>query len=361
LYASSGTPYNRINNIAGYGQVDKKLWSIVNLSGGFRYEYFKMNDQQSVVAPIFRGGANIQLMKATFLRVSGGQGFRYPTITERYITTKAGMFAVFPNPDLKPETSQSFEVGLKQGFRIFGFKGYFDATGFYQTYKNTIEFLFGEWDQSIAIAGFKFINTGDSRVRGLDLSLAATTPETNKKFGVTTLIGYTYVEPISLTPDYVYAQYYPIGSNPNGYWSGGTYYPPTPPTKLSYNSTSMDSVGGVMKYRYKHLIKGDIDFKLFKFSLGVSYRHYSKMQNIDKTFADLETVTNNPFFSHIAILNFWKMNDGFDIFDARLSYRVSSHHKISLICNNLLNTVYMLRPMKIESPRTTTVQYVVEF
>jgi outer membrane cobalamin receptor len=347
LYASSGAPYNRIHNVAGYGQIDKKLWNIINLSGGFRYEYFKMNDQQSVVAPIFRGGANIQLLKATFLRVSGGQGFRYPTITERYITTKAGMFAVFPNPDLKPETSQSFEAGIKQGFKIGGFKGYLDVTGFYQTYKNTIEFLFGEWDPSIAVAGFKFINTGDSRVRGLDFSVAATTPETNKKFGVTTLLGYTYVEPISLTPNYVYAQYSPIG--------GGTLQ------QLSYKSTSIDTMGNVMKYRYKHLVKGDVEFKIFKFNFGMSYRHYSKMQNIDKAFEDLETLTNNPFFSRISVIDFWKRHYGFDIFDARLSYKINPHHKISLICNNVTNLTYMLRPMKIEAPRTTTVQYVVEF
>lgn len=347
LYASSGAPYNKINNISGYGQIDKKLWSIINISGGYRYEYFKMNDQQYVSAPIFRGGANIQLMKGTFLRVSGGQGFRYPTITERYITTKAGMFAVFPNPDLRPETSQSFEVGVKQGFMIAGFKGYVDATGFYQTYKNTIEFLFGEWDPSIAVAGFKFINTGDSRVRGLDFSLAATTPETNKKFGVTTLIGYTYVEPVCLTPNYVYAQYPPIG--------GG------PVQQLSYRSTSYDTVGHVMKYRYKHLIKGDVDFKIYKFNFGVSYRHYSKMQNIDKTFSDLEQFTNNPFFSHIHAIDFWRINDGFDIFDVRLSYKVSQRHKVSFICNNVFNVAYMLRPMKIEAPRTTSVQYVFEF
>ena len=360
LYASSGTPSNKIQNIAGYAQVDKKLWSIINLSGGFRYEYFKMNTQQSVVAPIFRGGANIQLLKATFLRVSGGQGFRYPTITERYITTKAGMFAVFPNPDLKPETSQSFEAGLKQGFKIGNFKGYIDAVGFYQTYKNTIEFLFGEWDPSIAVAGFKFVNTGDSRVRGLDFSIAATSPETNKKFGVTTLLGYTYVEPISLTPDYVYAQYVPLGAN-GSYDSLGHYIPPVP-TKLSYNSTSLKSNGNVMKYRYKHMAKADVEFKIFKFAVGASYRYYSKMQNIDRAFEQLEdTLTNNPFFTRIRVLNFWNKHNGFNVFDARVSYKIGQRQKISIICNNLFNVAYMLRPMKIEAPRTTTVQYIFEF
>lgn len=347
LYASSGAPYNKVHNISGYGQLDKKLWSILNLSGGFRYEYFKMNQQQSVVAPIFRGGMNLELMKATFLRVSGGQGFRYPTITERYITTKAGMLAVFPNPDLKPETSQSFEVGLKQGFKIGGFKGYADVTGFYQTYKNTIEFLFGAWDPSISFAGFKFINTGDSRVRGVDFSLAGTTNEKNKKFGVTTLIGYTYVEPVTLTPDYVYAQDKSLG---------GQGQP------LSFKSTSMDTTANIMKYRFKHLVKADIEFKIYRFTVGGSYRYYSKMENIDKAFSDLEvfTATAPQFFSPIKAVNYWRGHCGFDIFDLRMGYKFGKN-KISLICNNATNLTYMLRPMKIEAPRTTTIQYVLEF
>jgi iron complex outermembrane receptor protein len=349
LYASSGTPFNKIQNRAAYLQFDYKLWKIVTLSGGFRYEYFKMNAQQGVSAPILRGGANIQVLKATFVRISAGQGFRYPTITERFITTKAGMFAVFPNSTLVPETSTSFEIGVKQGFRLGNFRGFLDAAAFSQSYKNTIEFLFGEWDPSIAIAGFKFVNTGNSRVNGLDFSVSATTPETNKKFGATALLGYTYIDPVSTTPDYVYASYVPIAGDPNK------------PNKLSYNSTSINSSGNVMKYRYKHMVKADVDFKIYTFNLGISYRYYSKMQNIDKAFNDLETLTDNQFFSQIKATNFWSTHNGFNIFDTRLSYKINKKQKVSFICNNVFNVTYMLRPMKLEAPRTTTIQYVYEF
>ena len=129
LYAASGTPENRIVNASGYIQLDKKFWRILNLSGGVRYEYFKMNNLNNVVAPIYRIGANLQVTKGTFIRSSYGQGFRYPTITERYIATKAGLFGIFPNPDLKPETSNSFEIGLKQGFKIGNCKGFVDVAG----------------------------------------------------------------------------------------------------------------------------------------------------------------------------------------------------------------------------------------
>jgi iron complex outermembrane receptor protein len=349
LYASSGTPNNHVQNNAAYVQFDKKLWRIVNLSGGFRYEYFRMNSQQSVTAPILRGGANIQLLKQTFLRISGGQGFRFPTITERYITTQAGLLAVFPNPDLVPEKSTSFEIGVKQGFNIGNFRGFIDAAAFNQTYQNTIEFLFGNWDPQVAIAGFKFVNTGRSQVNGLDFSLSATTPETNKKFGATALIGYTYVDPISLTPDYVYA--HDAGGN-----------------ALSYNTTSLNANGtpsnsNIMKYRYKHMIKADVEFKIFKFNVGMSYRYYSRMQTIDKAFQDLEILTQiaSQYFDQIKITKFWNSHNGFNVFDARLSYKINPKQKISFICNNVFNIAYMLRPMKIEAPRTTTLQYIYEF
>jgi iron complex outermembrane receptor protein len=354
IYASAGSPENRVVNASGYVQVDKKLWKILNMSGGFRYEYFKMNDLQSVVAPIYRAGANLQVLKATFVRVSYGQGFRYPTITERYIKTKAGMFGVYPNPDLKPETSTNFEVGLKQAYKIGPVAGYLDVAGFYQEYQNTIEFLFGLWDSTSAFdAGFKFLNTGDSRIRGVDMSLVMGTPdEENKKYGVTALIGYTYIEPVSLTPDSVYARDYAFG---------GLGRP------LSYKNSSMDTTENILKYRFQHMVKVDIEFKLKKFFVGVSYRYYSRMHNIDKAILDIEDVTasdngtSQPFLDDIQAVRYWRHHDGFNIFDARISYQIDKRQKLSLVCSNLLNADYSLRPLKIESPRTTALQYVLTF
>ncbi|MBN8695503.1 MAG: TonB-dependent receptor [Bacteroidetes bacterium] len=348
LYASSGTPNNTISNASGYLQVDKKFWNILNMSGGFRYEYFKMNTQQSVVAPIFRAGASLQLFKGTFVRTSYGQGFRYPTITERFISTKAGLFGVFPNPDLKPETSKSFEVGLKQGFKIKGLMGYIDVAGFYQKYENTIEYLFGVWDPAVSLVGFKFLNTGDSRVRGVDMSMVLSTNESNKKFGVTALLGYTYVEPVSLTPDSIYA-------------TTKSIQPGQPGQQLSYKNSSMDTTDNILKYRFKHMIKVDIEFKLFtKLGIGFSYRYYSRMQNIDKAFTEIEQLTHDasPYLAEIKAVDYWKTHDGFHIFDARASFQMNEKQKLSLICNNLLNTDYSLRPLKIESPRTIALQYV---
>jgi outer membrane cobalamin receptor len=353
LYDSSGTPDNKTTNVAGYIQADKKMWDVLNLSGGLRYEYFQTNQLEGVAQPIFRAGASLRVLQGTWIRTSFGDGYRYPTITERYISTKAGLFGVFPNPGLQPETSQNFEVGLKQGFKIGSCMGYLDVAGFQQNYHNTIEYLFGPWEQNVSLFGFKFVNTGDSRVNGADISFACATPESNKNFGITALIGYTYVDPISLTPNLIYAHTKGIPGS-------------AADTNYSYKSTSLDTSGNVLKYRFKNMFKADVEVRIHKLGLGMSYRYYSKMQNIDKAFSDIESLTKTlnagfPQFQPIDILSYWQQHKGFHVFDARISYKLTDKHKLSIVCNNMLNAAYFLRPLKIEAPRTTAIQYVYSF
>ena len=353
IYDSSGTPNNKTTNVAGYIQLDKKFLEVLNISAGVRYEYYQTNNLQNVALPIYRAGASLRVLKGTWIRTSFGDGFRYPTITERYISTKAGLFGVFPNPDLKPETSQSFELGIKQGFKIGNCMGYLDLAGFQQNYHNTIEYLFAPWNPNVSLFGFKFVNTGDSRVNGADMSLACATPETNKNFGIMLLAGYTYVDPVSLTPNLVYAHVKnSLGSSND--------------TNYSYISTSMDTAGHVLKYRFKNMAKVDIEVRVHKFSFGFSYRYYSKMQNIDTAFGKIEGLTQyfnstQPQFQPIDVINYWKSHDGFNIFDARIGFKASKHHKISIVCDNIFNVPYFLRPLKVEAPRTTAIQYVYNF
>lgn len=348
LYATSGTPENSTTNIAEYLQLDKKIWSIINLSGGVRYEYFKTNSLASVARPVFRTGVNIRILKGTWLRASYGEGFRYPTITERYISTKAGLFGVFPNPSLQPETSRNMELALKQGFKVGGAMGYIDIAGFTQRYSNTIEYLFGSWDTSVALFGFKFVNTGESRVSGADISLVLSTSDANKQFGLTALLGYTYVLPVSLTPEKVYAQTKPVfGFNDS---------------LKTYKNSSMDTSGNILKYRFQHILKADVEARIYNWAVGISYRYYSKMSNIDKAFEDIETLTSAiPYLAQIKAVSYWQTNHDFHIVDARISYKMGNKHKIAVIGNNLFNVAYFLRPMKIESPRTIAVQYSVNF
>ncbi len=145
MYKGGGNDINRFYNLSGYAQFENNLFKTLTLSIGLRLEYYNMNGTESDFKPIFRAGMNLKLMKETYLRLSYGQGYRFPTIAERYISTNVGSFGVYDNPDLKSEKSWNAEVGVKQGFKFFNYFGYIDVALFQQEYYNTIEYLFGRW------------------------------------------------------------------------------------------------------------------------------------------------------------------------------------------------------------------------
>jgi outer membrane receptor protein involved in Fe transport len=347
IYRSSGADAtNKLVNISAYAQAEKKLWKRLTLSAGGRLEYFQLNDTITAIKPIFRAGTNFKIHKATFLRASYGQGYRFPTITERYIKTGVGNLGVFPNPQLLPETSWNAEIGIKQGFKIGPVMSFFDIAGFWQEYQNTIEYMFGAWGnvttgQSISsIIGFEFRNTGRSRVQGIDASMAGTVA-IGKKGDLTFLCGYTYIVPKTLNPDYVYAT-----DSLN--------------RKFSYNTTSLDSNSRILKYRFLHNVKIDMEYTFAKkFSIGFSAKYFSKIVNMDKIIMDFEKMTKDyDILQNIYYKDYFNSHrHGNWIFDARISYLFKDKHRFALIGSNILNKSYSLRPLKIEAPRTVMIQY----
>ncbi|MBL0047951.1 MAG: TonB-dependent receptor [Bacteroidetes bacterium] len=336
LYAASGSANNTLQNYSVYSQLDKKIWNVLNLSLGVRGEYFKINAQETVVQPIFRSGMNIKLSEGTFLRYSYGQGYRFPTITEKFILTSAGGITIFPNDSLVPETSTNQEVGLKQGFKIRNFKGFIDVAAFWQEYRNTIEYIYAKWSPDSA--GFKFVNTGNTRVRGVEVSLGAE-GKLSKNWSLSILGGYTYTKPEALDTAYVFAKDRPA--------EGFTQ------TLLTFANTSTDTNSTILKYRFQHLAKLDIELTYKLFSIGGSWRYYSFMKNIDKTFYDLD----EPYLLPTGIKKYrQKHHNETQLFDARVAVQATKYLRIACVATNLFNLEYSLRPLKIEAPRTIAIQ-----
>ncbi|MGB1317278.1 MAG: TonB-dependent receptor, partial [Flavobacteriales bacterium] len=147
LYAGNENADGKSNsaNLAAYVQIDKKFWKRLTVNAGGRFEYFSVNGRDTVIRPVFRIGANTKLWKEGYLRASFGEGFRFPTIAERYIFTVVGGLPIVPNPEIEPERSWAGEVGLRQGIKIGKFLGYLDVAGFYQRYNNFVEFNAGNF------------------------------------------------------------------------------------------------------------------------------------------------------------------------------------------------------------------------
>ncbi|MCD4681972.1 MAG: TonB-dependent receptor, partial [Bacteroidales bacterium] len=346
MYTGSGSSNNYLLNLSGYAEIDFNVFKVINLSAGARVEHFNMNNNTSDTKPVFRGGLSLKLLQETYLRASVGQGYRYPTIAEKFIRMDVGSFGVFDNPGLVPESSLNAEIGVKQGFKFLKYFGYIDLAVFQQDYDNTIEYLFGQWDTISAniitdpFYGFRFINTGKSRIIGADLSVTGKA-QLGKDAFLKTMIGYNYILPKTLESDFIFA----IDSAQ---------------TELSYDSTSVDPSKNILKYRFLHTIKADIEFTFRKFSAGVSFKYFSRIENLDGAIEDFEDFTESTGGTIQAIQYmdyFNNHNNGNFILDFRISQVFKEKHKLSLIVDNLLNHWYSLRPLKAEQMRKVMLQY----
>lgn len=369
LYAGNGRGdgINNAVNAAAYIQVDKKFWKRLNVNGGARFEYFAVNGNDTIIRPVFRIGANTKLWKEGYLRASFGEGFRFPTIAERYIFTVVGGLPIVPNPNIKPERSYATEVALMQGIKIGKFLGYLDIAGFYQYYQNFVEFNGGNFGPSNGPFGryaFKSLNTGDARVYGADVSLMGS-GQFNSWFGMNVLVGYTYARPETLNPDYVYG----TDSTGNQLTQLNTTSMITTPTlfdtpeQIAEREKAIEAYRKypVLKYRFEHLVNADVELvftikETQKLSVGATYRYYSYMKSVDKVFYELDAIIG---WGAVDFRN--THNKGDHVFDLRGSYQFNEHIKLGVSVKNLANRIYALRPLKVNAPRTTQIQLTVTF
>lgn len=338
-------------NIAIYAQMDVKVLDRLTLTAGGRWEYFRVAGDTvptfSDNEPVGRLGLNLRVARATYFRASFGQGFRFPTIAERYIETTVGGIPIVSNPSLKPEKSWNLEAGLKQGIKIGKFLGYIDVAGFLQQYRDYVEFIAALWNKpdlnrpgSSAAKlglGFKSQNTNRTRVSGLELTVLGQGNFTDI-FALNILAGYTWARPVSLDPNKEFAR--DVNDQP-----------------LTYINSSTDTSNYILKYRYEHLVKADIELHIKWFAIGGSYRYYSFMQNVDAIFY-------NPLINTLGIdaKGYRDANHHPEhVFDFRISAQIARHSKVSFIVNNAFNREYALRPLVINPPRSYALQYAATF
>lgn len=325
-------------NLSAYVQFDRKFFNKLFVTIGGRLEYFRMDTAATEYElhlkksdtltlpfrPVMRVGVNYQAGKATYIRVSYGQGYRFPCVAEKYIRTTAAGLEIYPNEQLQPEYGQSAEIGIKQGVSFGGWKSYIDLAVFWMQYDNMMEFSFGQYGNPMTDPffglGFKSLNVGMTRTRGVDFSMMGEGKIGNCE--VTLLAGYTYMDPRS----------------------------------LNYNDsldTLLNTVKyNILKYRYRHIAKFDCEVSYRKFSFGLSMRYNSFMENIDKFFED-------------ALPGIKPYRERFDqgdlVFDSRIIYRINDMFRVSLITNNMLNREYTSRPADVKAPRNFAVQLMVKF
>ncbi len=334
-------------NAAVYGQLEKK-WDKFDVTAGVRAEYFEQDKRQGdsyyyigkdstrlPVRPIFRTGVHYQVAKYTHLRASYGQGVRYPSVAERYTSTNVGSLIIFPNPNLQPETGWAAEFGIKQGIKLGNWKGFFDASVFVNNYDNMMEFTLGNYTPDsitpsfnpndpgyiLKWIGFRAENAESAQISGMEYSLSGA--GSIGPISIQTLMGYTYMNPITNNRD------------------------------SAYLSTFSNDSSYMLKYRFRHLAKADIQLGYKGFSLGGSMRLNSFMVNIDKVFE--EGILGQQILP--GLKQYRLDHPGTTVvFDARLGYTYKEQYKVAFIVNNVANREYMSRPGDIQAPRTFFLQ-----
>ncbi len=297
-------------NLAGYGQIETSPVKRLKVVAGMRIESYSLDGNNEKIVPIFRAGLNWQAADFTFIRASFGQGYRYPSIAEKFASTTLGSIKIIPNPDILPESGWSSEAGVKQGVSMGNITGEADLSFFLLQNSNMIEFQFASYPEAGGY-GFRATNVEQSRVYGseIEFSLAGS-------FGAVKSIltgGYTYTYPIEFNP------------------------------LTNQNTTTY------LKYRRKHSVVVTLKNSWKKFDMGLDLYARSKILNIDEVFLTTQILPGFP--------EYWEdHNKGYVLLDGNLGYRLNDKFTISVVVKNLTNIEYMGRPGDIQPQRNYSIR-----
>ena len=381
---SHTTGIHKSDNIAAFFQYDQRFFDRLSVSAGVRAEYYRVDDfyresdtkifgTKIPVRPVFRAGLNYQLAEYSFLRASFGQGYRNPSITEKYARKDIGGVGIFPNYNVQAEKGYNTELGLKQGYKIGNLMGFFDVAGFYTQYKNMVEFQFGLFNNSTYAPinsipdavnmfmsggglgiGAQFHNVSKAQIYGAEVSTNGTY-EFNKNARLLYSVGYVYIEPID-------ADYKERNALED------TYTDPLQMKEKSNNSK-------YLKYRQKHTVKGMLDFQWKRIDLGVNMAWKSRTLAVDYLMVDerVKPYGEKDLMDYVRRIlcgeangetttDYWKrINKPYFTMDLRAGVKVTKEVQFQFIINNLLNKEYSTRPMSVAAPRTFVMQLGIDF
>lgn len=267
--------------LAAYTQAEIELIQNLNATAGVRYdiEMIEGLSNNSQFSP--KLGLNYKLEDYISIRASGGYGFRVPQIAERFAQINFQGLRVTPNPDLLPERSISYEIGMTYEEQENKIPIFCDVSLFQNFMENLIEPAF----QDNLLSEVVFMNVTSARISGVELSA---------KTFLFDLFG------------------------------------------LELSATVLDPINTetneVLPFRSKYLSQNRFMLPLGDFRFELDYKFFARMEEIDERLKTLN------------IVNDANIRNNAHVFDARISYnlRKLTNQDLSLTLNafNLFNYYY---------------------
>jgi outer membrane cobalamin receptor len=300
-------------NIAGFTQFEVRPVNRLKAVAGVRVENYSIDGIHDKIVPILRAGLNWQAAGMTFLRASFGQGYRFPSMAEKFAATTIGSIRIIANPDILSESGWSTEIGIKQGVLLGEITGQADISLFLIQNSNMIEYMFGLYSEGL---GFRATNVEQSRIYGFETELLF-----SRSFGsllATLSGGYTYIYPVE------------------------------------FDRMTSESKDIYLKYRRKHSGIISLDTKRKKFGAGLSLYIKSKILNIDEVFL------TTPIL--VGFDEYWSgHNTGYYCLDGNIGFDITEKFSLSLAVKNITNTEYMGRPGDIQPQRNYSIRFTGKF
>jgi iron complex outermembrane receptor protein len=300
-------------NIAGFTQLEANPLRKLKIIAGVRLEANSLDEINDKPVPVFRTGVNWQAGPYTFIRGSFGQGYRFPSVAEKYAYTTLGSVRIFPNPYVNAESGWSSEIGLKQGISTGPFRGQTDLSLFFSQNKDLIEYVFGNYFDpltGIQNLGFMATNVEQSRIYGYEVEFLL--EESEGLVSTSINGGYTFIYPVE------------------------------------FNSYTHRNTGKYLKYRRKHTLKLSGNARYRKLEAGLSFYVKSKILGIDDVF--LNPITREAILP--GFFEYWQTdNKGYLLLDGNIGCNFTPGLNLSIAVRNLTNTEYMGRPGDIQPQR----------
>lgn len=214
----------------------------------------------------------------TTLRTSAGKAFRAPTVYELYRTWVSSSGVTYAgNPDLKPETTVSWDIGCEQGL----WKGAKIKGAYFENYLSDLIYR-----NSITPTFLQNSNVGEATVKGVEVEAEQRFDHWLRVFGSFT-------------------------------WNDA---------KVTKNDPRPQIVGQRLTFMPQWLYSLGVDFTKGPFSAYLVGRYASKVYSNDQNLDTVEKVygSYDPYF----------------IADATVSYKITNWAKISLSVNNIFDADY---------------------
>ena len=244
-------------SFGAYSQVDFKLFERLNVSTGVRYDLSKLDTIAGVSNISPKLGLNYKLSEKIILRSSIGAGFRAPTLAEAFTSTFVSGVSINPNPNLKPERNINFEAAVS--FKLSQ-SSELGAALFQNEFYNFIEPGVNPVNGQV-----RFANTTRARIQGAEVIYSLS----------------PFMDDLLFNCSYTYL------------WT----------RDLQKNVA--------LKYRPRHLFYAGLNYTPGLLSLGLNFRYWSKIEQMDFELVDLGIVKDGDKRVAVLVLDF---NAGYSLF-----------------------------------------------